>query len=115
MGEDEKILKEIIEMNKLLIKKRWKIMSYYKIILVCILFIAFFIYENIQKSILRERADKYDSAMKGWRQAIELNDELIESENKIYRELQAKYNNVERELKARDKQYLELLERNNKQ
>lgn len=89
-------------------------MSYYKIILVCILFIAYFISENIQKSILKERADKYDGAMKGWKQAIELNDKLIESENKIYIELKAKYDNVERELLRRDKQYKELLERVNK-
>lgn len=89
-------------------------MSYCKIILVCILFIAYFLSESIQKAILRERANKYDGAMNGWRQSIEKYGELIESENKIYRELQTKYDNVERELKARDKQYLELLERTNK-
>jgi len=77
-------------------------MSYYKIILVCILFVAYFISESIQKSILKQRAEKYDDAMNGWGQTIKMYDEIIKNENKRYRELYTKYTNVERELKAEE-------------
>jgi len=79
-------------------------MNYCKIILVCVLFIAYFLSESIQKALLREKADKLDSALIGWRQVLEANK----------RELKIKYDNVERELLRRDKQYKELLERVNK-
>jgi len=63
---------------------------------------------------LREKADKLDSALIGWRQVLEANKRIVASDYKKYRELKIKYDNVERELLRRDKQYKELLERVNK-
>lgn len=78
-----------------------------KIIIVCLYFFLLWITMVANKEIERNKAKwaerKADLLERFWR----------DEENKRM-ELQTKYNNVERELKVRDKQYKELLERTNK-
>ncbi len=78
-----------------------------KIFIICLYFFLLWLTMVANKEIERSRAKwaerKANLLEKFWK----------DEENKRI-ELQTKYDNVERELKARDKQYLELLERTNK-
>lgn len=82
-----------------------------KIIIVCLYFFLLWLTMVANKEIERSRAKWAEKKTKFLEHYY--NDKMEERE-RDFRELQVKYENVERELKARDKQYLELLERINK-
>jgi len=86
-----------------------------KEIAVIIIFISFWFSGILSKHAIRKKAKmRINSGLTGWIKTIETKNEIIESKSKMYKKLQVKYDNAERELKERDKQYRELLERTNK-
>lgn len=78
-----------------------------KIIIVYLYFFFFWLAMVGDKEIERSR-------VKWAERRADLLEKFWKDEENKRMELQTKYDNVERELKARDKQYLELLERMNK-
>lgn len=86
-----------------------------KIFIICLYFFLLWLTMVANKELERNRTKwaerRADLIERFWREEQEEHWEL----EREFDELQAKYDNVEMELKARDKQYLELLERTNKQ
>lgn len=78
-----------------------------KIIIVCLYFFLLWLTMVANKEIERSRA-------KWAERRADLLEKFWKDEQDKHMKLQAKYDNVERELKERDKQYRELLEKVNK-
>lgn len=82
-----------------------------KIIIICLYFFLLWLAMVANKEIERSRAKWAERKAKFLEHYY--NDKMEERE-RDFRELQVKYDNIERELLRRDKQYKELLERVNK-